>query len=311
MSFVQDHIFLGQMPKWIIVGCVRNTAFNCSYLENPFNFKQFGANPSAVNMDGEQITYKPLKPTFTADGGAIYIRAHHTLFSGTDETNQDGGNAISRKNYPGKLHTVCSSSDSRFIFWGHFKLVKQGNLRMEMQFEQPLPTPVNVVVYAEMDNIIEIDRARNGVFPSDGLHHFNPTFPCSINVNTEQGHLPGSHWVAIFISQHRIRKYFDSHGLPPSVITDIGVFLNRVCIGQRYNKITLQGLFSTVCLQYAVYFLLHKSRGWGLRELTSWFTHDPEVNDHLVHGFIEKHFPIYDHFFKAQVTKARRQRSGR
>ncbi|KAJ8025636.1 hypothetical protein HOLleu_33248 [Holothuria leucospilota] len=101
MSFVQDHIFLGQLPKRIIVGCVRNTAFNGSFLENPFNFEHFGANFLAVYMDGEQIPYKPLKPSFTEDGGANYIRAYHTLFSGTDKMNQDEGNAISRKDYPG------------------------------------------------------------------------------------------------------------------------------------------------------------------------------------------------------------------
>ncbi|KAJ8032507.1 hypothetical protein HOLleu_26052 [Holothuria leucospilota] len=68
---------------------------------NPFNFEHFGANFLAVYMDGEQIPYKPLKPSFTEDGGANYIRAYHTLFSGTDKMNQDEGNAISRKDYTG------------------------------------------------------------------------------------------------------------------------------------------------------------------------------------------------------------------
>ncbi|KAJ8045639.1 hypothetical protein HOLleu_08684 [Holothuria leucospilota] len=164
MSFVQDHIFLGQLPKRIIVGCVRNTAFNGSFLENPFNFEHFGANFLAVYMDGEQIPYKPLKPSFTEDGGANYIRAYHTLFSGTDKMNQDEGNAISRKDYPGGYTLYAFDLTPDLSSGGHYNLVKQGNLRMEMQFEQPLATTVNVVVYAEMDNIIEIDRARNVVF---------------------------------------------------------------------------------------------------------------------------------------------------
>ena len=59
MSFVQDHIFLGQLPKRLIIGCVRNTAFNGSYQQNPFNFDNFGANFLAIYVDGEQVPYKP------------------------------------------------------------------------------------------------------------------------------------------------------------------------------------------------------------------------------------------------------------
>ncbi|KAJ8018759.1 hypothetical protein HOLleu_43082 [Holothuria leucospilota] len=164
MSFVQDHIFLGQLPKRLIVGCVRNTAFNGSYQQNPFNFDHFGTNFLAVYMDGEQIPYKPLKPTFTADGSGNYIRAYHTLFSGTNKMNQDEGNAISRKDYPGGYTLYAFDLTPDLSSGGHYNLVKQGNLRMEMQFQQPLPTTVNVIVYAEMDNVIEIDRARNVVF---------------------------------------------------------------------------------------------------------------------------------------------------
>ncbi|KAJ8048851.1 hypothetical protein HOLleu_01326 [Holothuria leucospilota] len=164
ISFVQDHTFLGQLPKRIIVGCVRNTAFNGSFLENPFSFEHFGANFLAVYMDGEQIPYKPLKPSFTEDGDANYIRAYHTLFFGTDKMNQDEGNAISRKDYPGGYTLYAFDLTPDLSSGGHYNLVKQGNLRMEMQFEQPLPTTVNVIVYAEIDNIIEIDRARNVVF---------------------------------------------------------------------------------------------------------------------------------------------------
>ena len=46
----------------------------------------------------------------------------------------------------------------------HFNLVKQGNLRLEIQFAQPLPNTINVITYAEFENIIEIDKSRNVIF---------------------------------------------------------------------------------------------------------------------------------------------------
>jgi hypothetical protein len=38
---------------------------------------------------------------------------------------------------------------------------KYGALRLEAHFSEPLTTPVNVILYAEFDNLIQIDKARN------------------------------------------------------------------------------------------------------------------------------------------------------
>ena len=42
---------------------------------------------------------------------------------------------------------------------GAFQLIKQGNLRVEIHFAEPLTATINVIMYAEFD-IIEIDRNR-------------------------------------------------------------------------------------------------------------------------------------------------------
>jgi hypothetical protein len=41
-----------------------------------------------------------------------------------------------------------------------FQLIKQGNLRVEIHFAEALAGAINVVLYAEFDNVIEIDRNR-------------------------------------------------------------------------------------------------------------------------------------------------------
>ena len=134
-----------------------------------------------------------------------------------------------------------------------------------------------------------------GVFPLDHLRDVHPTFPCAIVINTDPSHLPGTHWVAIFISNTRKGDYFDSYGLPPSTWPDIQRFLNKHCINYRYNDNMLQGLFSTVCGQYCIFFLLHKSRGLSMENIISWFSRHTAVNDERVYGFVKKHFPCLDH----------------
>ena len=53
LSLTQDHVFLGQLPTRIVLGCVTNDAFNGRYGKNPFNFQHFNVNYLTVHMDGE------------------------------------------------------------------------------------------------------------------------------------------------------------------------------------------------------------------------------------------------------------------
>jgi hypothetical protein len=43
---------------------------------------------------------------------------------------------------------------------GAFQLIKQGNLRVEIHFAEALTATINVIMYAEFDNVIKIE----GVF---------------------------------------------------------------------------------------------------------------------------------------------------
>jgi hypothetical protein len=44
---------------------------------------------------------------------------------------------------------------------GVFQLIKQGNLHVVIYFAEALTATINMIMYAEFDNVIEIDRNRN------------------------------------------------------------------------------------------------------------------------------------------------------
>lgn len=46
----------------------------------------------------------------------------------------------------------------------HVNLVKKGSVRLELRFAEALPNTINVIVLAEFDNLIEIDRNRQVLF---------------------------------------------------------------------------------------------------------------------------------------------------
>lgn len=156
-----DNVILGQLPKRVIVGFVDNRAFNGDRKLNPFNFKNYGINFFSLYVDGVQIPSRPLQPNFTKDA-SLYVEAYHTLFSGTGIHFLNEGNSISRNDYAEgyTLFAFDLTPDLSAHCAGHWNLVKHGSLRLEVRFEKPLNVTVNCIVYAEFDNVLEIDSSR-------------------------------------------------------------------------------------------------------------------------------------------------------
>lgn len=163
-----DNVILGQLPKRIIIGFVDNKAFNGDRSLNPFNFQNYGINYLSLYADGVQIPSKPLQPDFTSKGH--YVDAYHTMFSGTGIHFLNQGNCIARTAYP---HGFCLfafdlTPDLSANSSSHWNLVRHGSVRIEVRFEQALRTTINCIVYAEYDNVLEIDSSRQVIVDYSG-----------------------------------------------------------------------------------------------------------------------------------------------
>lgn len=159
-SKTMDNIFLGQLPKRVIVGFVSNAAFNGDMKKNPYNFQNFDLTFLALYVDGQQIPSKPLQPDFSGSG--LFLQAYHTLFSGTGIHFQDDGNGIPREHYKdGFFLTAFDLTPDLEANSSHWSLQRHGSLRLEVRFKTALVETVNCLVYAEFNNILEIDRHRN------------------------------------------------------------------------------------------------------------------------------------------------------
>ncbi|XP_012215829.2 uncharacterized protein F54H12.2-like [Linepithema humile] len=164
-----DNVILGQLPKRVIVGFVDNRAFNGDRKLNPFNFRNYDINFFSLYADGMQIPSRPLQPNFSKDE-KLYVEAYHTLFSGTGIHFLNEGNSISREDYAQGyiLFAFDLTPDLSVHCAGHWNLAKHGSLRLEVKFDKALTTTVNCIVYAEFDNILEIDSSRQVIVDFGG-----------------------------------------------------------------------------------------------------------------------------------------------
>lgn len=54
----QENVFLGQIPKLIVVGFVDHEAFTGSYARNPFTFNHYDIEFLCLYVDGQQYSSK-------------------------------------------------------------------------------------------------------------------------------------------------------------------------------------------------------------------------------------------------------------
>ncbi|XP_044857256.1 uncharacterized protein F54H12.2-like [Mauremys mutica] len=157
----QENLFLGQLPKMLVLGFVDNDAFSGSYTKNPFHFKHYDINFVALYVDGEQVPTKPLQPDFEA---GRCVREYMNLVQTAGKHMKDRSLLIDREEFAQgyTLFAFDLSPDQESA--DHYSLIKTGNLRAEIRFGKALTVTVNMIVYGVFDNVIEINQRRNVLF---------------------------------------------------------------------------------------------------------------------------------------------------
>ncbi|KAK3927618.1 E3 ubiquitin-protein ligase ORTHRUS-LIKE 1 [Frankliniella fusca] len=78
------------------------------------------------------------------------MECYNTLFSGTGIHWKDEGNNI--------ILCLRSTSPDWSANQPHWNLQRQGTLTLDVRFAAPLAQPINCIIYAEFQNLIEIDK---------------------------------------------------------------------------------------------------------------------------------------------------------
>jgi hypothetical protein len=156
-----DNVIFGQLPRRLLVVLVKNDAFNGSYKEDPFYFNHFNLNYIACYIDGVQYPSKAYQPDFS---NGKYIREYNGLLQAINQNNTSTSVDIDRKLFKNG-NTIFGFNFSPDLSNGadalsHLSEIKRGSLRLQLRFKDPLESAINVLLFCEFDNIIEIDQDR-------------------------------------------------------------------------------------------------------------------------------------------------------
>ena len=129
-----------------------------------------------------------------------------------------------------------------------------------------------------------VNPTFHGVYAIDILPHFEYG---SCVFNTAPSTEESGHWLALFVTDSTV-EYFDSYGGEPPRR------LKRRWGNKTWdsNTVPLQSPLSAVCGHYCVYYLLHRARGFPMSSIVMDFGSDVDLNDEMVHKFIEKRFDL-------------------
>jgi hypothetical protein len=155
---VHEGLFTGQIPSRIVIGLVRNEAFNGSYQYNPFNFKHFNLSSIKIYVDGQMNNnIKTIECDFESHNS---LAGYLSLFSGSGKYRRDEGLDIDRQEYERGYTLYAYDLSPDLSEEGYFNLAREGSIRVELKFSQRLNVTVNVIAYAEFESIIEINREK-------------------------------------------------------------------------------------------------------------------------------------------------------
>ena len=230
MSHTHENLFLGMLPKRLILWYIDNDANNGEYSKNPFNAKNNAINFLAVYVDGRQVPTKPLQPNS--------LRLSATF----EATSNCFPAPVNKHRTKGTIFLIVTFGQCYTFFGfdltpdgcngGCFHFTRKGTLRIEMHFATALEHTVNVIVYGEFEAVLEIDKGLHlqllmetdhisrllawdplmchyEVVAKDALPEVVSTYPSAFVCKTHDSDQPGEHWVAMYVDE--IGDYFDPY----------------------------------------------------------------------------------------------------
>jgi hypothetical protein len=165
MDAMIDNAITGQMPRRLFLVIVDNKGMNGDLKSYPYDFGNYDVNHMACYVNGEQYPMKAYQPNFK--GGDI-TREYLGLFQTLNQYHSHPNLKITKDDFKTGGYTIfgidlSADGSDGCGEGGHVDPIKYGSLRVELKFATALPKTVNVLMYCEFDNVIQVGADRNPI----------------------------------------------------------------------------------------------------------------------------------------------------
>ena len=158
-QFMRDDLFLGKMPKRIILGMVETAAYHGNATLNPFNFQHFNVGEITLYKDGMPYPCPSMRMDFE---NQKYAEAYHNFMKSLGAAYSNKVPPVKKEEFGAGFFIVVydMSPDQSGSVQSASMLSMNSNVRLEMKFAKALPKNVTLLVYAEYENAMEITKDR-------------------------------------------------------------------------------------------------------------------------------------------------------
>lgn len=162
LSHFNDNLFSTRLlPKFVVVAFVKASAYAGSELQgDPFKFDHFNVNSIGLFRDGQSLPYRELyEPNFKE---GLYTRDYvKSIVHCTQHLNTNLTNGIDLDKFGGGHYTFFTFNLTPDFDYNQCQQGRDGNLRMEVKFAEPLSKAINVLIYATFDHELQITKDRD------------------------------------------------------------------------------------------------------------------------------------------------------
>lgn len=153
-SGTSDNLFMGQLPQLVVVFMNKSEDLAGKLSTNPYNFRHFNLKKLSLTVDNETVLHRSIEFNFAQNQ---FLSGYTTLFSAA--SNRDLGNNITMDDYlNGYFFNVFELGSSST--GDDLQPERRGRLKIDLDFEKALEDTVTVIVFAQYQAYIEIDKNR-------------------------------------------------------------------------------------------------------------------------------------------------------
>ena len=153
--------FQSTLPNLVVIGLVKSTAFNGNNDEYPFSFKHYNLSSIKQVVRGETYPYEALE--LKHDDDSKDMRGYRQFLQATGSLCKSPGNMVQADDW-GHSHDctlfVYENAANGCLNSPVLNPKLAGGLRLVLNFGDDQGDHVTVIVYAEFENLMEIDSNK-------------------------------------------------------------------------------------------------------------------------------------------------------